>query len=184
MSGMLRVGDLVIVAGGFGTDPPRMTTVKAIEVIEHHDDNEGSPVDELPWLDVKGCRVELDDGPWAYGGQLTRPELVIGQCPACSEINRHSDRCPRRGGASPAERVMFEQERTRVVLINASNGGTEWTGTLAAFFEANRETIDGAERTLVVKILDQGGVYHFGGGAAPLTWLKRIDDLLGIGEAP
>jgi hypothetical protein len=72
---------------------------------------------------------------------------------------------------------------TRVALVTASTGATDWTGTLAEFFEANRDAIDGAEQVLVRKILSQGGVYHFGGGAAPIQWLKSIDEMLGVSPA-
>jgi hypothetical protein len=68
---------------------------------------------------------------------------------------------------------------TRVVLVNASTQGIEWTGLLSEFFAANPETVDEAERLLIVKILSTGGVYHFGGGAAALQWLKAVDAFLG-----
>lgn len=70
---MLRVGDTVMWRGGFGADSPRPAEVRRIELIDGHPDD-GQPVDEVPWSEVRGrcVVVDLSTGQWAYGYQIER----------------------------------------------------------------------------------------------------------------
>lgn len=145
MSHLLRPGDTVVCCGGFGTDAPRAVKVKSIEAIAHPDDNEGTPVAEIPWDEIKGCRVELDDGPWAYGGQLTRvpdeAELVIGQCPYCAEINRHASQCAR-----PMTRVEAAAEWNQLDAARRARDAARPPADPAAEFEQALDAYDRALR--------------------------------------
>jgi hypothetical protein len=76
---ILRIGDTVMWRGGFGTAPARPTKVTDIEVCDPGF-KEGTPVDEIPWSEVRGRRVVVSTaaGPWAYGEQISRIEAAPG----------------------------------------------------------------------------------------------------------
>lgn len=68
----LRVGDLVNWRHGWGSEPPRLARVKLIE-IECVGAENGLVVAECTWeVARKGSTVvDLDNGHWAYGDQLS-----------------------------------------------------------------------------------------------------------------
>lgn len=67
---LLHVGDTVLWRGGWGLDAPREAVVTHIET--HEVGGYGYPADQVPWSEVRGCVVDLDNGKWAYGDQLER----------------------------------------------------------------------------------------------------------------
>lgn len=69
----LRVGDLVNWRGGWGTDAPRLARVKLIEIDCNQLAENGLVVAECSWEEArKGSTVvDLDNGHWAYGDQLS-----------------------------------------------------------------------------------------------------------------
>ena len=71
----LKKGMKVIYRGSWGTDAPKETTVEYIELCEDEHEKYGEPVDEVAVEDIKRCCVDLSDGHWAYGYQITE---IIG----------------------------------------------------------------------------------------------------------
>ena len=72
---MLKTGMKVIYRGSWGTDAPKETTVEYSELCEQEHEKYGEPVDEGAVEDIKRCCVDLTDGHWAYGYQITE---IIG----------------------------------------------------------------------------------------------------------
>lgn len=71
----LKVGMKVIYRGCWGMDAPKETIVEDIELCEQEHEKYGELVDEVPVEDIKRCCVDLADGHWAYGYQITE---IIG----------------------------------------------------------------------------------------------------------
>jgi hypothetical protein len=49
--------------------------VEYIELCEDEHEKYGEPVDEVAVQDIKRCCIDLSDGHWAYGYQITE---IIG----------------------------------------------------------------------------------------------------------
>lgn len=79
---MLKVGDKVIWRNAWGTLEPVTAIVEGIEV--NCKGKEGTPVNEVPWEQVKrgGVVVDLSNGCWAYGYQISK----FGVCPVCESL--------------------------------------------------------------------------------------------------
>lgn len=71
----LKTGMKVMYRGCWGQDAPKETTVEGIELCEYEHEKYGEPVDEVAVQDIKRCCVDLADGHWAYGYQITE---IIG----------------------------------------------------------------------------------------------------------
>ena len=67
----LKVGDKVIWRGGWGFDPPETAKVKGIEM--NCVNKEGTPIRSIDWskVNTRSVIVNLDNGHWAYGTQIT-----------------------------------------------------------------------------------------------------------------
>ena len=57
--------------GGFGRDKAQQAVVKTIELCEDGE-KYGTPVDEVDTNLLHRVVVDLDNGHWAYGDQITR----------------------------------------------------------------------------------------------------------------
>lgn len=68
---VLKVGDSVMWRGGFGRDKAQQAVVKTIELCEDGE-KYGTPVDEVDTNLLHRVVVDLDNGHWAYGDQITR----------------------------------------------------------------------------------------------------------------
>ena len=70
----LTVGDTVSWCGAWGADNPMQTVVTGIEITKGG--KYGDKVGHVHWSQVFGRNVvvSLDNGHWAYGGQLRRNE--------------------------------------------------------------------------------------------------------------
>jgi hypothetical protein len=68
----VHVGDSVIWRGGFGAAAGVTARVTGIERVEEGE-KYGEQVAYLAWSDATGRRavIDLDNGHWAYAGQLT-----------------------------------------------------------------------------------------------------------------
>lgn len=73
MSDKLRIGDLVMWSGGFESEISLPTRVTCIELAEDGK-KYGEEVEEVLWkhVDSRNVVVDLENGKWAYGNQLTR----------------------------------------------------------------------------------------------------------------
>lgn len=71
----LKVGMNVVYRGSWGQDAPKETTVEYIELCEREHEKYGEPVDEVAVQDISRCCIDLSDGRWAYGYQITE---IIG----------------------------------------------------------------------------------------------------------
>jgi hypothetical protein len=66
----LKVGDLVQWSGSWGSDSPKPVTVLNISIGDKSEDN---PVESIEWSKVnKTVVVDLSNGHWAYGNQITK----------------------------------------------------------------------------------------------------------------
>jgi hypothetical protein len=74
MKDTLHVGDTVMWRGGFGNHAPLPAKVTHIEKTETRNQKSGSSVDTLPWGEVPCSVVNLDNGHWAYGDQISPKE--------------------------------------------------------------------------------------------------------------
>jgi len=71
----LRVGDTVQWRGGWGSAPPKLAVVTAIQQVELGE-KYGDPVEAMPWALVpRYAVVDLDNGHWAYGRQIGRSHV-------------------------------------------------------------------------------------------------------------
>lgn len=68
---VLRVGDEVIWRGGWGRNAPTRATVTHIEILDGTSAKHGLDTDEVAWEASDNFVVDLDNGHWAYGSQLT-----------------------------------------------------------------------------------------------------------------
>jgi hypothetical protein len=66
----LKVGDEVIWRGGFGIDPPQRVKVTGIEICELGE-KYGDPVEEVEWSKRDRIVVDLENGRWAKGHQIS-----------------------------------------------------------------------------------------------------------------
>lgn len=69
--GVLRVGDTVSWRGSWGRDLPQDVKVNGIEV--NCVGKSGTEVQEVEWdfVDNRSVIVDLDNGHWAYGNQIS-----------------------------------------------------------------------------------------------------------------
>ena len=70
----LKVGDTVLWRGRFGDDLPAPVTVLAISRCEHWREKDGKDVPSIPWNEILYACVDLSNGHWAYGDQLSPAE--------------------------------------------------------------------------------------------------------------
>jgi hypothetical protein len=66
----LKVGDTVWWRGSWGSEAPKRTVVKRIELSDRPRSKEGEIVQEVDWDKKDYILVSLDNGHWAYGNQL------------------------------------------------------------------------------------------------------------------
>lgn len=74
--GILKVGDPVNWKGAWGNEPTKKTEIESIEICKEGN-KYGDNVDEVAWSLVKKGRqvvVNLTNGHWAYGDQLSEIE--------------------------------------------------------------------------------------------------------------
>ena len=67
---ILKIGDKVMWRGGFGTEAPKEAVVESIEICEEGG-KYGEPVDEVSWAKKNRIVVDLDNGHWARGSQIS-----------------------------------------------------------------------------------------------------------------
>ena len=69
----LKVGDSVLWRGGFGADPAKKAIIESIEVCKSGS-KYGKDVNSVNWdiVNSRNIVVNLDNGHWAYGTQLTK----------------------------------------------------------------------------------------------------------------
>lgn len=72
-SGALTVGDFVMWRGTWGKDAPVKAKVTRIEKIKDKN-SRGENVHSAQWDDMEHITVELDNGHWAYGNQISKLE--------------------------------------------------------------------------------------------------------------
>ena len=68
---IVKVGTKVLYRGSFGTGPKKEATIIGIELCEREHEKYGEPVEEVCAIDLPRCCVDLSDGHWAYGYQVT-----------------------------------------------------------------------------------------------------------------
>lgn len=66
----LKVGDEVMWRGGFGSESPKLAKVEGIEICKSGS-KYGKPVDKVSWKRKDEITVDLDNGHWARGSQLS-----------------------------------------------------------------------------------------------------------------
>lgn len=69
----LKVGDKVMWRGGFGTESPKEATVTGMQQCPEGS-KYGNDIESADWDKVRTGRkivVDLDNGHWAYGSQLS-----------------------------------------------------------------------------------------------------------------
>jgi len=68
----LKIGDVVIWKGSWGSDAPQQATVEGIDLTKGG--KYGEPVNEIKWSQVydRNVVVTLDNGHWAYGSQISK----------------------------------------------------------------------------------------------------------------
>jgi len=84
----VKVGDTVLWAGGFGSEPYKPAVVERMDVTEHPRCKYGEEVDEVDVELVKANRVlfTLENGHWAYSEQIKIvPQQVPVQVQAIEE---------------------------------------------------------------------------------------------------
>jgi hypothetical protein len=67
----LKVGDTVMWRGGFGSEPPRKAKVVGIELCRPGQ-KYGEPRESVDWSKINSVVVDLDNGHWAKGHQISR----------------------------------------------------------------------------------------------------------------
>lgn len=67
----IKVGMKVIYRGNFGFGPEEEVTIEYIELCDCEHAKYGEPVNEVRAEDLHRCCVDLDNGHWAYGYQIT-----------------------------------------------------------------------------------------------------------------
>jgi hypothetical protein len=71
MSKTLKIGDKVMWRGGFGGDSPKEAIVKSIELCKYAGEKYGNPVSQVFWKYKDRIVVDLDNGHWAKGHQIS-----------------------------------------------------------------------------------------------------------------
>jgi hypothetical protein len=67
----LKVGDVVLWRGDFGSAPKRKAKIESLQVVEPGE-KYGDEVAEIDWKLVPNrCVASLDNGHWAYGSQIS-----------------------------------------------------------------------------------------------------------------
>ena len=66
----LKIGDKVMWRGAFGTEPPTEAIVTGIELCKSGE-KYGESRSEVDWKDKDRIVVDLDNGHWAKGHQLS-----------------------------------------------------------------------------------------------------------------
>ena len=67
----LSVGDKVMWKGGFGSQPPKEATITGIELCSYSGAKYGTSVSSAEWSQKDRIVVDLDNGHWARGSQLS-----------------------------------------------------------------------------------------------------------------
>ena len=67
---ILKVGDRVMCRGGFGSDAPKEAIVESIEICPTGE-KYGKQVYEVEWSKKDYIVVDLDNGHWARGHQIS-----------------------------------------------------------------------------------------------------------------
>lgn len=72
----LRIGDSVLWRGAFGTHAPQPARVTGITITDGPREKYGRSAPNAPWALVRCNRVvvDLDNGYWAYGEQISPSE--------------------------------------------------------------------------------------------------------------
>lgn len=68
---IVKVGMKVMWRGSWGYDQPAETTIEYIELCDCEGCKYGESVDAVPAEDLHRCCVDLTNGHWAYGYQIT-----------------------------------------------------------------------------------------------------------------
>ena len=70
--GRLTVGDSVLWAGGWGSEPSRLVRVTGIQLNDANGSKNGQATDSVSWHLVEERRVivDIDTGNWAWGFQV------------------------------------------------------------------------------------------------------------------
>lgn len=71
MSAVLRVGDKVEWRGAWGSNAPALAEVTGIEILDGTDTKYGLDTDKVSWDAANRIVVDLDNGHWAYGSQIS-----------------------------------------------------------------------------------------------------------------
>lgn len=71
-SSILHKGDEVLWRGGFGNDAPISAVVISIEVVPPGEKEGGFMVDSIEWDKIHTAVIDLNNGHWAYGDQISR----------------------------------------------------------------------------------------------------------------
>jgi hypothetical protein len=67
---ILKIGDKVMWRGGFGTEAPKEAVVESIELCKVGE-KYGNSVDEVSWNKKDRIVVDLNNGHWARGSQIS-----------------------------------------------------------------------------------------------------------------
>lgn len=70
MSRILKIGDKVMWRGSFGAAAPQVAEIESIEVCAN-DEKYGRNVSEAAWDCKEKLTVNLTNGSWAYGSQIS-----------------------------------------------------------------------------------------------------------------
>jgi len=81
MNENLKVGDVVLCRGSWGSEAPQRVTITHLELCVEVGDKYGVPVAELPWADKARAVVDMDNGHWAYGAHIEPTVQRIGDEP-------------------------------------------------------------------------------------------------------
>lgn len=68
---LVKEGMKVMYRGCFGMDAPKEAVLTGIELCEDEHEKYGTPVMSVRAEDLYRCCVDLSDGHWAYGYQIT-----------------------------------------------------------------------------------------------------------------
>ena len=75
MTALLKVGDTVSWRGSWGSDAPKLAKVVGLAVTDRPREKHGFSVELVHWsvVETNHCIVDLDNGHWAYGFQVSQP---------------------------------------------------------------------------------------------------------------
>jgi hypothetical protein len=71
MSKTLKIGDKVMWRGGFGGDSPKEAIIESIELCKYAGAKYGDSVDSVDWSKKDRIVVDLNNGHWAKGHQIS-----------------------------------------------------------------------------------------------------------------